>query len=192
MTERRRFFPSKTVQQVPGQKVEVEVELGRQSACPCSPSAFAWAATSMVYEYEDYWDDNKKKIRDREAELLSTHWAGEPYKSDTVYLTTTKSIFFPNYIDWEITRIIQKNRVFAIPLGPSGGLSWSYGFDQELKSSMHDFISVKQEGSILVAEIGMADEDFRLSYTPITLTATASCGSRSVGTVVLVIHPGFW
>lgn len=192
MTDRRRFFPAKTVQQVPGQKVEVEVELGRAAACPCSPTAFAWAATSMVYEYEDPWDDGKLKIIDRRADLLSTDWAGEPYNSDRTYLGTIKSIFCPSYIDSEMTKIIQKNRIFAIPLGPSGGLSWSFGFDQELKSPMHDFLSVKQEGSILVVESAMADEDFRLSYTPVTLTATARCGSRSVGEISLVIHPGHW
>lgn len=192
MTDRRRFFPAKTVQQVPGQKVEVEVELARNASCPCAPTSFAWAATSMVYEYADVWDDDKIKMREIEPDLLSTDWSGDQYNSDQVYLGETRSIFFPKYVDNDMTRIVQKHRIFAIPLGPSGGLSWSFGFDKELISPMHDFIAVKQEGSILVVESAMADEDFRLSYTPLTLTATASCGSRSVGTISLLIHPGWW
>ena len=196
MTDRRRFFPAKTVQQVPGQKVEVEIELkkgGEAPAAPCAPTGVFFGARSALVRTEEIRED-KKDIEfnewfpdfrsisgkeDEEGNWVSfvekgTAWTRPEYYQD--YLTDVG--------ERKKAEIIQTAAILAVPIGPSCGLTWSLGWEG-YKPNRH--IEFSQDGPVAIIHVRTIEGVNE--YNQGTAILTASCAGKAVGTLRLVIMP---
>lgn len=185
MTDRRRFFPAKTVQQVPGQKVEVEVELKKggeaPAAPPCSPTGFFWGARKAMTTYksgEDTW------ISEWEQDYsLHTTTYGD-IRTDFVE-PGTAWLRAESY-NWYEETVIQTAAMLAIPVGPSCGLTWSLGWEGYKPNRYIEFSADGPVAIIHVRTIEGVEE-----YNEGIAVLTASCAGKTVGTLRLVILPDY-
>lgn len=194
MTDRRRFFPAKTVQQVPGQKVEVEVELKKGGeAPPCAPTSVFFGVRSALVRTEeiregkkdiefDEWFPVFRLISGKEdeegnwIEFIESGTAWTRPESHQNYLTTAG--------ERKKNEIIQTAAILAIPVGPSCGLTWSLGWEGYKPNRHIEFSADGPVAIIHVRTIEGVDE-----YNDGIAILTASCAGKTVGTLRLVILP---
>ncbi len=188
MTDRRRFFPAKTVQQVPGQRVEVEVELKKDGKAPCAPTGFFWGSRKafLVRKYEERseyqnWEPDYSLYQTRYDE----EWNSIEFTETGTAWTTAES--FDMYASedsiWK-TEVVQTAAMLAIPIGPSCGLTWSIGWEG-YKPNRH--IEFSQDGPVAIIHVRTIEGVNE--YNQGTAILTASCAGKTVGTLRLVILP---
>lgn len=191
MTDRRRFFPAKTVQQVPGQKVEVEIELkkgGEAPAAPCAPTGFFWGSRKafLVNKYEERsehknWEPDYSLYQTRyDEEWNSTEFT----ESGTAWTTPENHDRYKTEgSEWK-TEVVQTAAMLAVPIGPSCGLTWSIGWEG-YKPNRH--IEFSQDGPVAIIHVRTIEGVNE--YNQGTAILTASCAGKTVGTLRLVILP---
>lgn len=188
MTDRRRFFPAKTVQQVPGKKVEVEVELKKDGKAPCAPTGFFWGSRKafLVRKYEERseyqnWEPDYSLYQTRyDEEWNSTEFT----ESGTAWTTPENHDRYKTEgSEWKI-EVVQTAAMLAIPIGPSCGLTWSLGWEG-YKPNRH--IEFSQDGPVAIIHVRTIEGVEE--YNQGTAILTASCAGKTVGTLRLVILP---
>lgn len=180
MTDRRRFFQAKTVQQVPGQKVEVEVELKKGGEAPtCAPTGFFWGARKAMTTYKS-GEGGQETIIDEWAPDYVLHI--NEYGSDLVEQGT--AWLRADSYNWYEETDIHTAAMLAIPIGPSCGITWSLSWEGD-KPNRH--IEFSQDGPVAIIHVRTiegVDE-----YNQGTAIITASCAGKTVGALRLVILP---
>ncbi|WP_415034406.1 hypothetical protein [Azonexus sp.] len=189
MTDRRRFFPAKTVQQVPGQKVEVEVELKKGGeAPPCAPTGFFLGSrkaflVSQYVERSEYqnWEPDYSLYQTRyDEEWNSTEFT----ESGTAWITPENHDRYKTEGSESKIEVVQTAAMLAIPIGPSCGLTWSLGWEGYKPNRHIEFSADGPVAIIHVRTIEGVEE-----YNEGTAILTASCAGKTVGTLRLVIMP---
>jgi len=172
MTIRRRFFPSKTAQRIPGHSVDVEVQLtpagAAEAACQCEVDSVIWVplAREMRDEEElDYsWLElpgfNGENLQSLEVQLREIYWGG----GVSEYL--------------------------ALPIGPSVcGVEWQWQWSASAApdgTPWEKWSAVEQIGPYLkVALTYPLEEYFYAEQWEITLTAAAMCNGATIGPVMM-------
>lgn len=191
MTDRRRFFPAKTVQQVPGQKVEVEIELkkgGESPAAPCAPTGFFWGARKSLLVQKN---DDRTRYEDWEPDYSLSHTTYDADWNRTDIIENGTAWTTAEGFDWYASEdgvwkieVVQTAAMLAIPVGPSCGLTWSLGWEG-YKPNRH--IEFSQDGPVAIIHVRTIEGVEE--YTQGTAILTASCAGKTVGTLRLVILP---
>lgn len=193
MTDRRRFFPSKTVQQVPGQKVEVEIELkkgGEAPAAPCAPTGFFWGSRKafLVRKYEE-----RSECQNWEPDYSLYQTRYDEERNSIEFTETGTAWTAAESFDWYASEegiskieVVQTAAMLAIPIGPSCGLTWSLGWEG-YKPNRH--VEFSQDGPVAIIHVRTIEGVNE--YNQGTAILTASCAGKTVGTLRLVILPDY-
>lgn len=189
MTDRRRFFPAKTVQQVPGQKVEVEVEIKKGGeAPPCAPTGFFWGSRKALL-VRQYGERSEYQNWEPEYSLYQTRYdeewnSTEFTESGTAWITPENHDRYKTEGSESKIEVVQTAAMLAIPIGPSCGLTWSLGWEG-YKPNRH--IEFSQDGPVAIIHVRTIEgvEEYNEGIAVLT----ASCAGKTVGTLRLVIMP---
>lgn len=194
MTERRRFFPSRRVQQVPGARAELEVQL-RPDAPPvqdCPPSACVCDVLGPALLVD--WSVNALTYTDAGYQGMPTGYLGQLYD--------------PKFEDWRVVDGIAAIDMFdsryfrAVLAGKTTcDVQWRWALDVPPLPDMSEIgyeaswggVEVTEQAGTLLIEVlpGSLGWEFASVSQPwhATLTMTATCAGQDVGT--LVLRPGW-
>ncbi|MFV0679425.1 hypothetical protein [Ottowia sp.] len=192
MTLRRRFFPSRTAQQVPGQTVQVEVQLRPEATaaapaasasadgCACDADGVAWFSDWSGWS-EGEWGASVWSVQRAVA-------SGATYSDETWQWTADRLVAGYAEINNEVTQVWR-----AVVLGRTlCDVQWTWADDAS------GLPAGAQWAGLVVEQVGAS---LRVSVGPGwpaggsdaqwwgELTATATCGGETVGT--LILRPGF-
>lgn len=195
MTERRRFFPSKRVQQVPGRSVELDVQLQPNTecaggACECDVDGVAWLGDWFFWRSE-LQPAYMVKPTPTNAWMLPS---GSRVDATNKWLTGCYLEIPPEYSDqWESESELVSLR--AMVMGRTlCDVKWTWSLntpelpDGEVYSSWWDGLEVKEQSGTLLVRV-LPGVYWGETAWWAELTATATCAGKPVGT--LVMRPGF-
>ena len=197
--DRRRFFPTKRVQQVPGRTVELELEIKPKvpgvvcppGACECDVDGVAW--------FGDWYATNS---------MPEDTWRSGAYSAKGV----AQGMYEPDSATWQLGgRLVSSytdinapgeaevvlNLWRAVVLGRTlCDVQWTWSLNvpafppSEGFSPWWDGIEVTEQAGSLLVRVGDGAE-YPWDGQPwwAELTATATCAGEAVGT--LVLRPGF-
>jgi hypothetical protein len=189
MTDRRRFFPAKTVQQVPGQRVEVEVGLKKDGKAPCAPTGFFWGSRQAFMVRNHPTEDEEYESFDPNSSLYVVKIDSEYRRSEHAEPGTAwiwpddHNEYNSTSGEWSV-EVKQVSAMLAIPLGQSCGLTWSIGWEG-YKPNRH--IEFSQDGPVAIIHVRTIEGVNE--YNQGTAILTASCAGKTVGTLRLVVLP---
>ncbi|MDO5289353.1 MAG: hypothetical protein Q4F13_06925 [Pseudomonadota bacterium] len=196
--ERRRFFPARHVQHVPGQTVAMDVQLTPKApapagGCQCDVVGAGWLASLTGDGFDVGWEQLPNGLWRVSGQTGSNHWSvslwqGTPDTFDA-YGFPLES---PGFRCVDLTLDIYAWVVLPVIVGVLQGrtlcdaawdVAWAQGAAGSAAQSIHGHRAHAQGNMLYVYPAKLQGD----TVTTDTLTARASCGGQTLDTLKLTI-----